>query len=71
MEAAPTPGAAVPFPQREHLVQLQARIIESSNLGESCTEKPGQCPICGLHCAAGVGIDRPGLRQGGFTAPNG
>jgi hypothetical protein len=34
MEAAPAPGAAVPFPQRDHLVQLQARIIENAKLVE-------------------------------------
>jgi hypothetical protein len=42
MESAPAPGAAVPFPQRKPLVQLQARIAELSNLGESCAWKPGQ-----------------------------
>lgn len=48
MEAAPASGAAVPFPQRDHLVQLQVRIIESSNLRESCARKPGQWPRSGL-----------------------
>src|ERR1017187_5519354 len=34
MEAAPAPGAAVPFPHRDRLVQLQARIIENARLVE-------------------------------------